>query len=236
MSLDWFDPYELRARVAPTIIIILPLIIMIFSIIQIPESLVSAIISLGIFFFVVYSVSFVVRELGHKLQKELWEQWGGAPSSLIMRCEDPRLNFELKKQIYKKIEKKYKIKLPRQDDQKDHPNIFLKSIEDVFNRVRTDLHEKSKDERWEKQNAEYGFLRNLAGSRLLWCIISLIGIFGCVLGWILYKNDFTLIGLALNLIICICSIAFGWFLSPKAVKDAGFRYAELAWNAFLSLP
>lgn len=234
--MEWFDSYEIRARIAPTVIIILPLIVMCFSIFQIPESLITAIISLGLFFIVIYSLSFVIRELGIKMQKELWKKWGGPPSTLIMRCEDPHLGLELKKQLYKKIEKKYKIKLPRQNDQLSDPNNFSRISEGIFNRVKADLHEKSQDDRWEKQNAEYGFLRNLAGSRLLWCIISLIGIFGCFIGWIFYKNNFILIGFALNLIICACSIIFGWVLSQTAIKDAGFRYAELAWNAFLTLP
>jgi hypothetical protein len=234
--MEWFNDYEIRARIAPTIIILLPIIIMFFSIFQIPESIITAIVSFGLFFIVIFALSFIPRELGIKMQQELWKKWGGPPSTLIIRCKDPHLSLELKKQLYKKIEKKYGIELPHQNDQITDPNNFSRIMSAVFNRVRADLHEKSQDERWKKQNAEYGFLRNLAGSRLLWCVISLIGIFGCFIGWIFYTNDFILIGFALNFIICICSIIFGWFKSEKAIEDAGFRYAEFAWNAFLTLP
>ncbi len=153
-----------------------------------------------------------------------------------MRCEDPHLTIEIKKQIYKKIEREYMIKVPRQSDQKSNPNNFSRIVEGVFNRVRADLHEKSQDTRWKKQVAEYGFLRNLAGSRFLWFIISLVGVIGCIIDWNFYKNNFILIGVAINIIICACSIIFGWILSEKVIEHAGFRYVEYAWNAFLSLP
>jgi len=234
--MEWFDDYEIRARIAPTIIILLPIMVMFFSIFQIPESLITAIVSLGLFFIVIFALSFIPRELGIKMQQELWKKWGGPPSTLIIRCKDPHLSLELKKQLYKKIEKKYGIKLPHQNDQITDPNNFSKIMDSVFNRVRADLHEKSQDERWKKQNAEYGFLRNLSGCRILWCILSLIGIIGCLGGWVFYKNDLILIGFALNFIIGVFSIIFGWLLSPKAIEDAAFRYAEFAWNAFLTLP
>jgi len=55
--MEWFDNYEIKARIAPTVIIILPLIVILFLIFQIPESLITVLTSLGIIFIVIYSLS-----------------------------------------------------------------------------------------------------------------------------------------------------------------------------------
>jgi len=233
-GLNIFDPYEIRARIFPSILVLSPVLILFFSIISLSDTIWKILVELGIFFVLIYGFSYPVRMLGVQFQNEKWKI-SGAPSTIILRGDDPTFSQELKQQLYIAITKKYSIDIPRNDEQRKTPNHFDKIIDDIFLRVRSDLRKMDKDKNlWSSHNAEYGFARNLIGSRAVLLILTIICTFIGLIIFLVDSSSVRLFGVCINSAVCLISIIGGWYLLPIFFDYTSYEYAKSAWMAFLS--
>ena len=231
--MDWLDSYDMRARIAPTILIISPLVFAVISLFQIQESIISMILGSVFFIIFIYFLSFWVRANGRKIEKIIWASSGGPPSTRIMMWDDCHLSRELKKNIYQKIKTAYDITLPSENQ---NNSAFLNIVETVFNRVKNEVRIKNPNGLWSIQNAEYGSVRNIYGSRHYFYVFSIFGVICCVFSWYVHNDMFSLLWLTVDFLIAICSSIFGYYLGPTLVSEYGFEYVESIWLSFLSLP
>jgi hypothetical protein len=233
--MDWLDPYEIRARMAPAAIISLPLAISIMTIASvISDKLTELILGSGFVLVVfVYALSFLVRYFGRKIEDDLWDSWGGAPSTRLNRWRDLTFRDDLKQQLHDAVGNHCGIKLSSREEERNNPQKADEQIVQAFLQVKAMVRQDDPEGIWTKHNAEYGFHRNLLGSRSLWLAFSIIGIAAC--GAALYlKNDAILtFSLALNILLATVSILGGWYFLPKMIKNSAERYAESIWNSFL---
>jgi hypothetical protein len=233
-GLDIFDPYEIRARIFPSILVLSPMVILLFSIIPLSDVIWKILIELGIFLILVYGFSYPVRLLGVKYQDDIWKITG-APSTIILRWNDATFGLELKQQLYSAITKEYSIDIPKSDEQEKSPNQFDKIIADVFSRVRSDLRKMDKEKNlWSSQNAEYGFARNLIGSRAVLLILSIICTGVGLFFYVVDPSSIRLFAVCINAAVCLISLIGGWYLLPIFFDYTGHEYAKSAWMAFLS--
>lgn len=240
ISTKWLDPYEFRAGFVPTIIVFSPLGIL--YIITWPDHFVSLnLVSSETFFLIgiviiIYALSFLIRHCGKKIESNLWTKWGGAPSTRFLRWSDPTFETDTKERIHEILKKEFKISLLSKKDEKKYPLKGDKLISSAFLRVKAFLYYNDSEGIWKKHNMEYGFNRNLMGSRWIWLIFSIIGTIVFVYLWIADgSNSFLVLGVILSLIELICSIVVGWYYLPLFVKEAADRYSESAWMAFLAI-
>jgi len=233
-GLNFFNPYEIRARIFPSIIVLLPMIVLFLSILPLSNTTWNVLMKLGILIVVVYGFSYVVRMLGVRFQVTRWKLNGGAPSTIIMRWTDPTFSQELKQQLYTAIAKKYAIIIPNGKEQETDSNQFDQTVIDAFSRIRSDLHKCGDDKLCSIHNSEYGFVRNLVGSRLVWLAMS---IFCTFLGSIFYyfePSSTHLLAACVNFIFCVVSLIGGWVILPKIYDYIGYEYAKSAWMTFLT--
>lgn len=229
-----FNAYEIRARIFPSLIILLPIVVLFFSIIPLSNPIEKILIGFGIFFVLVYAFSYQVRICGTKIQEKCWSNAGSPPSTLILQWENQVLSKDLKNQIYSTILKKYAIAIPDSIEQEKNLAEFNRIIDNVFFRVRSDLYKKNPEGIWSKHNAEYGFVRNLFGCREIWVTISII----CsIIGGFAYyyqQDNVILLGIFINCSCIIISLFAGWRSLPPSFEERGIQYAKSAWGAFLS--
>lgn len=234
--MEWLDQYEMRARVAPSIIVILPLAIALLSIaLVISNPIGQIIVSSGIFIIIIYALSFLlIRYYGKKIEADLWIKWGGPPSTRFMRWRDSTFGDDLKQQFHAAVETLCRIRLSSKEEETNDTDRADRQIEQAFLQVKAIVRHDDPEGIWTKHNAEYGFHRNLLGSRNIWLLFSILGIIACGVFWHLSKDDILVIGLALNVLLSICSIFGGWCVLPGLTKYAADRYAESIWNSFLA--
>ncbi len=231
-----FDPYELRALLAPTIVIALPLLLT-FSFCaphserSLPELIGSGVVGLGL----LYALTFVVRFLGEKIEPELWQSWSGAPSTRILRWRDSTLSRESKLEIHQGVLKAYGIQLLSESEERTAPLNADKQIGHAFQRVREELRLRDKNGLWLVHNAEYGFARNLMGCRKLFLLLCGIAIVSCVFLARFQGRPVINLGTALNSIIIVIWFPFGWWFVPRLARETAIRYAERAWLTFVAL-
>lgn len=233
--MEIFDQYEIRARISPSVIISLPLVVMLFiSIYEVSDSLSETVIGASlVYILLIYSFSIFIRGYGRKIEQALWKGWGGPPSVRVMRWSDSLFGDELKRQLHDAVEKNCDIILSTRAEEKENPNEADKKISQAFSKVKAILRRCDPEGLWSKHNAEYGFQRNLLGGRGIWLLFSILGSIGCWTSWTYEKANIWILGLAISLLWAIASVICGWYLLPKFIRFSADRYAESAWSSFL---
>jgi hypothetical protein len=228
----YLDAYELKARVAPGLIVALPMLVVAFYTAPVlrswPFFTASGICGLAL----VYALGLVVRACGRAIEEELWNRWGGPPSTRFMRHRNTAFGADLKKSIATALAREFSFHLLSSEDEAKYPERSDKVIFDAFRKVRTFLRQHDANGLWSKLNAEYGFCRNLLGSRALWLVISLLSTGFAVAYSIRIGGNALNPASAVASLSLICSIYVGWFVLPELTRRVGESYAETAWLQF----
>jgi hypothetical protein len=230
-----FDLYDLKARIAPAFLLSLPLFTSLITCFDWTKLHYEKILGSSFWLFIVYALSILVRNNGNSIEPKIWESWGGLPSSIIMRWRDHKVPKELKQQYHNAVKDYLNLPLLTAEEENNDPERADELINQAFKRIRTELRSKDPKGLWSIENANYGFCRNLLGSRKLWIIITVAGTL--INGYLAYtqRNSIIIGGLVANVGIFLFSIYMGWFVLPKSMKHIAFRYAENSWESFLNI-
>ncbi len=229
------DDYELKARIAPGLILALPILVDAVYAAPIlsswPIFAASGVCSLAL----VYGLGHLVRARGKAIEADLWNRWGGPPSTRFLRHRDSLFGAELKASIQNALAKKFSSRLLTQIEEAKSPERADKAIADAFRQVRQYLRQHDPNGLWYKNVLEYGFCRNLLGCRVIWAAVALAatifaGLYGFRTGAGLLNPAAAIGGLSL-----MCAVYTGWAILPNATKRTAESYAELAWLAFLQI-
>jgi len=227
---NYFDSYTIQARVAPIFIVIFPLII-IFATIA-PKALAfqtiagSTIVSMA-FSFLGAQFS---RDLGKTKELKLWQDWGGAPTTQILRHRNIEYNSIRRDLIYNKLQPMIpEVVLPSPEFEKENPEKADQIYETFVRHLIIKTRDKKEYPLVFKENVNYGFLRNLWGLKAYGITISLIGIIisSVYAGfeWLTYKSVLTDFLIVFMLSSCYLLMWIFW-MKPKRIKVAAFAYAE----------
>ncbi len=235
MSNNLLDTYELKARVAPGLILALPVIAdAVYAVPKLsswPIFTTGSLCSLAL----LYGLSQVVRARGEAIEVELWASWGGPPSTRFMRHRDRKFTEDLKASIGQALKKEFGARLLTREEEASNGVQADKAIDDAFRQVRQFLRQRDPDGLWFKHNIEYGFCRNLLACRWLWAIIALAStVFAAIYSWKTGGNVFNFAS-AIGVLSLLCAAYVGWAVLPGSTKRVADGYAEAAWTAFLSL-
>jgi hypothetical protein len=181
---------------------------------------------------IVYVLAIIVRALGKRIEPNLWKSWGGAPSTQIMSWKNEIIGPELKKLYFRAVQEKLELPTPSREEEEVNPIRAADLINQAFKRVQGLIRQRDKNGLWSIANADYGFARNLLGSRPLWVIISAVMMI--ISGYNVYSqfSKPILIGSVGNAVMLLASIYVGWYILPEYTRQVAFRYAEHAWESF----
>ena len=226
------DYYELKARIAPAIFLSVPVLLTLWTCYKEEFTGLSDIFKGIISLAIVYVFSIIVRALGKKIEPELWESWGGAPSIQIVSWKNKIIGDELKGLYLQAVRERLKLPTPTREDEEANSTRAADLIKQAFKGIQGVIRQKDKDGLWSIANADYGFARNLSGSRILWLTIS--AVMAIISAYNLYSqfSNPILIGLVGNAVMVFASIYVGWYVLPQYTKQVAFRYAEHSWESF----
>jgi hypothetical protein len=232
----FLDAYEIRARYFPALIVAAPVIATTFVIIApYSESLGLAAGTAGLGMAFIYVLSLWVRYLGRQIQPKLWIAWGGTPSTRLLRWRDSTIAAGDRTRIHVRVEQIFGIRLlQRLEEQRDQTRADS-LIEQAFDQVRTYLRSHDSSGLVNKQNAEYGALRNLRGAQNLFVVAALLGFLTSVTLALATRNSKFVWSAGVDVAFGV----IGWLLArnflPNMVKLAAETYARNAWLTFLQI-
>lgn len=226
-----FSEYELKARIFPASLTILPFVITIL--LWFPEliNLESSLTILAILIISLFFLGKLAREGGGKIQSKLIQKWGGLPATLHLSHLNNTIDIETKKRYHDYLQKNIKgLKLPSRNEEIENP----KSSQDKYESAVKWLLENTRDTKkfplLYQDNINYGYSRNMLGIKPLGVIIS---IFSLILNFYsLYSLNYeSITEVTIRIIISIIISSFFiiiwiFFVNEKWVKSTAEAYAR----------
>lgn len=229
------DSYEIKARIAPALLISLPVLFTMWTCYNAAFSTLSDLFKGTLSIVVIYGFSIVVRALGKRIEPQLWTAWGGKPSTQIVSWRNTIIGDDLKALYLQAVRNDLKLPTPSKENEAADPVKAADLFGQAFKRIQGVIRQKDKDGLWSIANADYGFARNLLGSRILWLVISLTMTAVSAINLYIKIDTTPLVGMVLNILMDILVIYIGWFILPNYTKRVAFRYAEHAWESFYNV-
>jgi hypothetical protein len=223
--------YKLYARIYPTLIILLPILILAIYFSIDYQSIYTAVGGLGIITLLQFVLSEVGRDRGKKVEAKLWKEWGGAPSTQILRHSDGTFDPHTTKRHHQKL---FETTGMGQAEMLELENSDPQDADNIYSawcgHLRSATRDTTKYKLLFQENISYGFRRNLWG--LKQPAIILIIVIASVIAFTEYLQ-FQSNGASLSLISSICFIGLlllllFWLLIVKKswIKSVAFAYAE----------
>jgi len=229
------DSYEIKARILPALIISIPVLITLWSCYKAEITTFSELFKGILSFAIIYALAIVVRALGKRIENDLWKTWGGVPSTQIVSWKNKVIGNDLKALYFQAVRDKLKLPTPTKEQEEADPLKAAELIDQAFKRIQGLIRQKDKDGLWSKSNADYGFARNLLGSRALWLIISASMAAVSAYNLCGTSSNAILLAFILNTVMTFASFYIGWFILPAYTRQVAFRYAEQSWESFYSI-
>lgn len=168
--------------------------------------------------------------MGKKLRKNFFEEWGGKPTTKLLRIRDSMNNSEFLQNRYK-LQKLYpNIISPSEHFEQEHPKEADKIYESYVKFLREKTRDRNKFILVFEENCNYGFRRNLLGLKPFGLITSSIAFISIVIQIIImlvFNDDMIPFELfAISFIIFFIFLIWIFIINSSWVKLAADDYAE----------
>ena len=196
-------------------------------------------ISFGVMTF----ISALISNLGNKLQRKLFDLWGGAPTTLIIRHTDELLDKYTKVRYHQWLEGKMTdLKMPSLENETNDPKDADHKYRSATNFLREFTRDKNKFAVIYNDNVTYGFSRNLLSIRNFGLLVStLSAVINAYFLWSLFENgtdgasdsvmNSLFLGAGAGVTAVLFMFAFAFVVNEDFVKERAFRYAKSLYEA-----
>tara|TARA_R110002050_G_scaffold248024_1_gene385826 strand:- start:203 stop:931 length:729 start_codon:yes stop_codon:yes gene_type:complete len=222
--------YSLKARIYPVILSVIPILVIgiLFSVTF--NSYYQTLGGLGITTVLFFLFSQLGRDRGKKLEKDLWNKWGGAPSTQILRLRDNTLNSVTKTQYHKIMNSLVETEVkPNSDLESTSPElcdeVYTAWVKYLIGKTR----DTNKFNLLFAENINYGFRRNSLGLKPF-ALTVLIVLYALII-IANYLNFGTWNFKDLNSLLAICILLLPllywlFIVNRNWVEIPAFAYAE----------
>lgn len=234
------DPYERKARLAPALLALVPAVGVVFLIYGLdwrPKSaFVGFLASAGVF----YLLASIAREFGKRIEDDLFAQWGGKPTTQLLRHRDRVIDPVTKQRYHRFLSSRIDTEFPNADDERKNSD----AADHIYAAATRWLLEKTRDTKrfplLFAENVAYGFRRNCLGLKPLALVIAVASaalVFlsagiadrrGVHWGLLHLVSINAWASLAISLIACAVWLLF---VTPRTVRTAAFSYADMLLRA-----
>lgn len=226
-----FDGYTWKARIAPALLVLLPLAVVSFAWLPSFEQpwLMLILAPCGIGAFVAVAVE--TRSAGQAVQLVLFEKWGGPPTTILLRHADPTLTMADKARYHQILNVQCPgIAMPTQSDEARDPRGADSIYESAVNWLRAQTRDAKRFPTVSDENANYGFHRNMRGVRGLGFSAASVGVLGA--GVLAVLEGITGLRVPTAFVVSVgCFICFWAAASEPAVRTAAWNYAKTLLSA-----
>jgi hypothetical protein len=225
------DPYFYIARLFPTVLISIPMLVLLWRINEIPMIhkiiievfKVKIVGDLTLTVVLWYALSLIVRYTARHIENEVFLGGKGFPSTYLMLYNDKTYSEQFKNKFRKRIKTKFKFNLSNKQNESKNFNEAKKRLDESMGFVRESTRG---DKMLLNYNSWYGFYRNLSGGifySIIFCFLNFI-VFGALLrlDLIYYSQVIILTGYTVFLFFC-----------KKIIVMSGEDYAKQLHRIFM---
>lgn len=233
------DPYEVKARLFPGLLVLLPAILF-FALLYGRKS--PEVAGLGAILAACggpYLLSSFVRTWGLRAQERLIQEWGAQPSTIMLRHRDTVLSEHTKLRYRILAASHLKIVMPCADQERNDPTAADRSYMAAADALRPLTNDRKEFPFVFRELVAYGFNRNAYGSRWFG-----LGVAICtMLATLTHANALRLDSRYLDVsgidnahvivLVLAVATAFLWCVhfTADTVRLSGFSYSRRLWEA-----
>lgn len=174
------DPYERKARATPALLTILPVVVPLVCQFGSKNPILTAIVGLFGTCGAIYAGASIARGRGKLLETELVKEWGGLPTTIILRHRDSHYDAETKRRYHLDCLQRLGMRMPTAEEEAADPT----AADQIYAGVTRKLREATRADKGLlfKDNIAYGFHRNMLGLKPIGILASIVGmIYGLIL-------------------------------------------------------
>lgn len=221
------DPYDRQARLYPALLCLLPLLALIALLYAPNVSALTGVVTIAVSCGGLFLTTNVCREMGKRLEEKLFQEWGGKPTTQLLRHRDGVIDSVTKRRYHTFLASKIRAVFPDPEQEKNDPakadEAYQSGARWLLDQTRPDGGKKF--DLLFRDNVTYGFRRNALGARPLGVVIAI----GCILWALARVHVFFSPG---GKVVDLTALAG---LSPAAVASLAVSGAMLlAWLFFFT--
>lgn len=225
-----FDEYSLNARVRPSLLALLPIIIAAYVSLPVLYNIVATLFSIILACGFITALAHYSRHQGRKTEKRLFSLWGGKPTTIILRHLDHTLDGHTKMRYHKYLSEEInEWSAPTFEDEQQDPEAADKLYDSAVRWLLENTRDTKKYRLLFKENISYGFRRNARGIKWFGIACTFSAILLILAG--IYPNadylNFKKYYLEYSTLIFSIIMSTWWLIavSNSWVKDAAESYA-----------
>jgi hypothetical protein len=226
-----FDSYSRRARLWPMVVVLLPLGLGFYSWVPLDMEVIGSLGALAGTIGISMFLSQLARDLGKTKEPDLFNSWGGKPSTLMLSYQHSNLSHHTLSRYHRKLkENDPLLNLPMSlEEELLNPDYALDCYDSCGDLLREKTRDKDKFPLIFQENMNYGFRRNLWGMKTWGIFASLMGIILCTIKAIYLWNvsrSIHIISITCALVCLMLMMIWIFRIKPTWVKLAADAYAE----------
>ena len=239
------DPYDRKARATPALLTVLPVVAPLVCQFGAKNPVLTGIVGVLGTCGAIYAAASIARGRGKLLEESLVKEWGGMPTTILLRHCDSHLESGTKRRYHLDALVRLGIQLPTAVQEEADPA----AADDAYRSVARRLRELTREDKklLLKENIAYGFHRNMLAMKGIGIFLSILGvIYGLALAGAINLDPFAFDvhgllppglsgGLTLLVSLAMFAAWIGYF-NKAQVRVMGNVYAERLFEKLATLP
>lgn len=234
------DPYDRQARLYPALLALLPLFALVTLLYGPKASALTGVLTIAVSCGGLFLMTNLCRELGRRLQEKLYREWGGKPTTQLLRHRDGTIEPVTKRRYHTFLAGKINAVFPDREQEERTPE----TADETYQSGARWLVDHTRPENGKqfdllfRENIAYGFRRNALGTKPFGLVIAIGSLF-----WVLAKEivisgapgklvNFAAVGrlpdaaVASLVVSTAMMVAWLFFFTKSSLRTAAFTYAE----------
>lgn len=179
------DPYDRQARLYPALLCLLPLLALLTLLYAPTASALTGVVTIAVSSGGLFLMMNICREMGKRLEDKLYREWGGKPTTQLLRHRNDIIDSVTKRRYHAFLAAKINAAFPDAEQEKSDPAMadeaFQSGARWLLDHTRPDMGKQF--DLLFRDNIAYGFRRNALGVKPVAIAIAL----GCLV-WALAKE------------------------------------------------
>lgn len=179
------DPYDRQARLYPALFCLLPLLALVALLYAPNVPVLTRVVTLAVSCGGLFLMTNICREMGKRLEERLYREWGGKPTTQLLRHRDGVIDSLTKRRYHSFLAAQINATFPDAEQEKSDPEkadeAYQSGARWLLDHTRSDGGKKF--DLLFRDNVTYGFRRNALGAKPLAIVIATT----CLV-WVLAKE------------------------------------------------
>jgi len=234
------DPYDRQARLYPALLCLLPLLALIALLYAPNASALTGVVTIAVSCGGLFLMTNISREMGKRLEDRLYREWGGKPTTQLLRHRDGIIDSVTKRRYHAFLSTKLNFTFPDAEQEKSDPakadEAYQSGARWLLDHTRPD--DGKKVDLLFRDNVTYGFRRNALGSRplgiliaagcLVWVLVkehALFGVGGKIIDWSV-SGQLSPPAIASLAVSAVMLLVWIFFFTEASLRTSAFSFAE----------